>query len=126
MKAIANGRHEIETVQRVGGSRYHDMTRLFLEEAAELVRETTAAAVVASVGRTTVARGALLLVLVLLDLVFGNAAHDGTTDGSEETVVGLVAHEATSGTAGEGTGKTTLALLSLTRSSLLLLVARMN
>lgn len=82
------------------------MRRLALEETAELVRETATAAAVgwrAAVGSATVA-GRLVLVLVLLELVLCDASHDGTSDGSEETVVGLVAHEATSGTTGESTG----------------------
>jgi hypothetical protein len=41
---------------------------------------------------------------VLLDSILGNAANNGSTDRSEEAVVGLVASETTSGTTGEGTG----------------------
>jgi hypothetical protein len=61
-------------------------------------------------------------VAVLLNGVFGNAADDGSTDCSEETVVSLVASETTGGTTGEGTGKTTLALLGLTGGTLVLLL----
>jgi hypothetical protein len=61
-------------------------------------------------------------VAVLLDGIFGNATDDGSTDCSEKTVVGLVAGETTGGTTCEGTGKTTLAFLSLTGGTLLLLV----
>lgn len=106
------------------------MKHLLLEEAAELVHH--AAALVggrATVGTTTAvargrgAAGTLVVVLVLLDGVLGNATDDGSTDGSEEAVVGLVASESTGGTACEGTGKTTLALLGLTGGTLLLFVA---
>lgn len=68
-----------------------------------------------------VVRGTLLLalVLVLLNSVLRNAAHDSTTDGPEDTVVGLVACEATGETAGKGATESTLALLG-TAGSLLL------
>lgn len=63
-------------------------------------------------------------VAVLLDGIFGNATDDGSTDCSEEAVVGLVAGETTSGTTSEGTGETTLTLLGLGATlSLLLFVA---
>lgn len=62
------------------------------------------------------------MLAVLLDGILSNAAHDGTTDRSEESVVGLVAGETTGGTTGESTGKTTLAILSLTGGTLLLLL----
>lgn len=64
--------------------------------------------------RGTVARRlllALVLVLVLLDSVFSDTAHDGTTDCSEETVVGLVTSETTGSTACKSTGETTLTIL---------------
>ena len=60
---------------------------------------------------------------MLLDGVFGDATNDGSADCSKESVVNLVASEATGGTTCEGTGKTTLAVLGLTGGSLLLLVA---
>lgn len=63
---------------------------------------------------------------MLLDSVFGDATNDGSTDCSEETVVGLVASEATGSTASESTGETTLALLGLTRGTLLLVIATVN
>ena len=64
--------------------------------------------------RRTVARRlllALVLVLVLLDSVFSDTAHDGTTDRSEETVVGLVTSETTGSTTCKSTGETTLTVL---------------
>lgn len=71
-----------------------------------------------------VVRGTLLLalVLVLLNSVLRNAAHDSTTDGPEDTVVGLVAREATGETAGKGSTESTLALLG-TAGSLLLVTS---
>lgn len=54
----------------------------------------------------------LVLVLVLLNGVFCNAAHDGTTDCPEEAVVGLVASETTGCTACKSTCKTTFTVLS--------------
>lgn len=74
-------------------------------------------------GGTVLGRRLVVLVAVLLDGVFSDATNDGSTDCSEETVVDLVAGEATGGTTGEGTGKTTLAILGLTGGTLLLLVA---
>lgn len=105
--------------------------RLFLEETAELVHHTGATAVGggrATLVATTVAGGAIgalvtVVVAVLLDSVLGNAAHDGSTNRSEEAVVGLVAGETTGGTTGESASKATLAFLGFTRSTLLLLVA---
>ena len=93
---------------------------LLLEEATELVHHGTTAtlggrgtAVLAATVGTTLGRLGRAGVAVLLDGIFGDATDDGSTDCSEESVVGLVAGEATSGSTGEGTGKTTLALLSL-------------
>lgn len=74
-------------------------------------------------GGTVLRRRLVVLVAVLLDGVFSDAANDGSTDCSEETVVDLVAGETTGGTTGEGTGKTTLAILGITGGTLLLLVA---
>lgn len=54
---------------------------------------------------------ALILVLVLLESVFSDTAHDGTTDCSEETVVGLVTSETTRSTACKSTCETTLTVL---------------
>lgn len=99
---------------------------LFLEEAAELVHHAVAATALgrrAAVGTTGRTGRALVALAVLLVCVLCNAAHDRTTDRSEETVVGLVAGKATGGTTGEGTSKTTLAFLGLAGSTLLLLVA---
>lgn len=105
---------------------------LFLEETAELVHHAAAAPATAVGGRgTTVATtvaggrgatGALVAVLVLLDSVFGNATHDGSTDSSEEPVVSLVTGETTGRTTSESASETTLALLGFTGSTLLLLI----
>lgn len=110
-----------------------EMSSLFLEETTELVHHATTTAAVGggSTVATTVAggrgaAGALVTVLVLLDGIFGNATHDGSTDCSEEAVVGLVAGETTGGTASEGAGKTTLTLLGFTRGTLLLLLIATN
>jgi len=101
---------------------------LFLEKATECVhhavaattlgrRTTVLATVLAAMGRL----GRVAAVAVLLDSVFGNAANDGSTDCSENAVVGLVAGESTGRTTCEGTGKTTLALLGFTGGTMLLL-----
>ena len=74
-------------------------------------------------GGTVLRRRLVVAVAVLLDSVFSDATNDGSTDCAEETVIDLVASEATGGTTGEGTGKTTLAFLGLTGSTLLLLIA---
>lgn len=109
------------------------MSPLFLEEATKLIHHATTTATVG--GGTTVATtvaggrgatGALVTVLVLLDGIFGNATHDGSTDCSEEAVVGLVAGETTGGTTGESASETTLTLLSFTRCTLLLLIVATN
>lgn len=61
---------------------------------------------------------------MLLDGIFSDTSDDGSTDRSEEAVVGLVAGETTGGSTGEGTGKTALTLLGLgTILTLLLFVA---
>lgn len=99
-----------------------------VEKAAQLVHHTTTlVGGGATLGTTVpagVVRGTLLLalVLVLLDSVLRNAAHDSTTDGPEDTVVGLVAREATGETAGKGSTESTLALLG-TAGSLLLVTS---
>ena len=64
--------------------------------------------------RRTVARRvllALILVLVRLDSIFSDTTHDGTTDCSEETVVGLVTSETTGSAACKSTCETTLTVL---------------
>lgn len=76
-------------------------------------------------GGTVLRRRLVVAVAVLLDSVFSDATNDGSTNCSEETVVDLVASEATGSTTGESAGKTTLALLGLTGSTLLLLIATM-
>lgn len=73
-----------------------------------------------AVGTTGLTTGAGIA-LVLLDSVLSDAADDGSTDCSEDAVVGLVAGETTCGTAGEGTSETTLAILGLTGSLLLII-----
>lgn len=72
-------------------------------------------------GGAVLRRRLVVLVAVLLDGVFSNATNNGSTDCSEETVVDLVTSEATGGTTGEGTGKTTLSILGLTGGTLLLI-----
>lgn len=101
---------------------------LFLEESAELVHHAGATAVGlrgTAIATTTVAGGAIgalvtVVVAVLLDSILSNAAHDSSTNRSEEAVVSLVAGETTGGTAGESASKTTLAFLGFTGSTLLL------
>lgn len=72
-------------------------------------------------GGAVLRRRLVVLVAMLLDGVFSNATNNGSTDCSEETVVDLVTSEATGGTTGEGTGKTTLSILGLTGGTLLLI-----
>jgi hypothetical protein len=101
---------------------------LFLEESTELVHHAGATAV--GGGRAAVAttvaggRGAIgvliTVVAVLLDSILGNAAHNGSTDRSEEAVVSLVTGKTTGGTTGESASKTTLALLGSIGTTLLL------
>lgn len=59
---------------------------------------------------------------VLLVGILCNAAHDRSTDSSEEAVVGLVTGKATGGTTGESAGETTLTLLGTLGAGLLLLL----
>jgi hypothetical protein len=59
--------------------------------------------------------------LVLLDGILSDAADDGSTDCSEDAVVGLVASETTGSTASEGTSETTLTVLGLAGSLLLII-----
>lgn len=66
--------------------------------------------------------GRVAVPAVLLDGIFGDGTDDGTTNCSKESVVSLVAGEATGSTSSEGTGETTLALLSFTGGTLLLLI----
>lgn len=96
------------------------MKPLFLEEATELIHHAIALRV-----RGTVTGRALLLamVLVLLDSILGDATNDGSTNSSENSVVRLVAHEATSSTTCQSAGETTLTLLGLAGSTLLVVVA---
>lgn len=96
---------------------------LFLEETTKLVHHAAAAAAIGGwgatvLGTTVLAIGGLRrtrfpVVPVLLGGIFGNATNDGSTNCSKESVIGLVASETTGGTTGEGTSKTTLALLCL-------------
>lgn len=72
---------EITDTQKLARSQ----ARLLVEVTAE------AAATVLAVG---VGVGAVVALLVL-DEILGNAAHDGATDCSQNTVVGLVASETT-------------------------------
>lgn len=58
---------------------------------------------------------------MLLHGVFSDATNDGSADCSKETVVDLVASEATGGTTCKGACNTTLAILGLTGGTLLLL-----
>lgn len=59
---------------------------------------------------------------MLLDGVFSDATDDGSADCSKETVVDLVASEATGGTTCEGASNTTLAILGLIGGTMLLLL----
>jgi hypothetical protein len=45
----------------------------------------------------------VVLVFLVLDKVFGDTAHDGTTDRSQNTVVCLVTGKTTGETTGKGT-----------------------
>ena len=65
---------------------------LFAEETAKRASRSTLATLVWVV---------VVLVFLVLDEVFGDAAHDGATDCSQNAVISLVAGE----TAGETTGK---------------------
>jgi hypothetical protein len=101
---------------------------LLLEETAELVHHAAAAAAVLAAAvlaggtavRTTLVAGAGIT-LVLLDGILSNATDDGSTDCSENAVVGLVACKSTGGTTGESSHQTTLTLLGLARSLLLVI-----
>lgn len=103
---------------------WREASCLLLEETTELVHHVTTAVVAG--GRTAVgAAGAGMtgasIALVLLDGILSDTADDGSTDCSEEAVVGLVTGETTGGAASESAGKTTLALLSPTGSLLLII-----
>jgi DNA gyrase/topoisomerase IV subunit B len=110
---------------RKGGS-CSEAICLLLEETTELVHHTAAALVAArrrgsTVGTAGASMTGATVALVLLDGILSDAADDGSTDCSEEAVVGLVAGEATGGTASQSAGKTTLAILSLSGSLLLII-----
>jgi hypothetical protein len=116
--------HERSEVITLKLAKDEEARRLLLEEATELVHHAATLvggrAAVGTTGRGTAVTFAV--VLVLLDRVLGNATYDGSTDSSEEAVVGLVAGETSRGTACEGTGKTALTLLGLSGSTVLLLL----
>jgi hypothetical protein len=61
---------------------------------------------------------ALLPTVMLLHFVLDDAAHNGTTDCSENAVVGLVARESSSESSGECSAKTTFTALSFTGRTL--------
>lgn len=95
---------------------------LFLEEVAQRAHHVTAATLGLGVPGRAVAGGlwAMVALLVLLDRVFGNAAHNRAADCTEDAVVGLVACEAAGCAACQSTGETTLALLCLIGCSLVI------
>lgn len=103
---------------------------LFLEEAAQLVHHAVVrasmggrrAAILAAAIVAAVLGGTLVLVLVLLDGIFRNASHDGTANGSEEPVVGLVTGETARCTTGQSAHQSTLALLGFTGSLLIMTI----
>ena len=64
------------------------------------------------VAATVVAPAMTALVLVFLELVLCNAADYGATDSAQEAVIGLMACEPTSKTAGYRTTEATIAFLS--------------
>lgn len=106
---------------------------LFLEETTELVHHVVVAAAAIG-GRSTVLAVAIVgatlgrrtgFLPVLLDGLFSKVTHEGSTNCSEESVVGLVASVTTGSCTTEGTHQTTLALLALLAlwvANLLLLV----
>lgn len=104
-----------------------EMSHLLLEETSELVHHAAAAAAVVAGRGTTIGTAGMTgmtgagVALVLLDGIFSDAADDGSTDCSEDAVVGLVARETTRRAASEGAGKTTLTLLGITGSLLLVI-----
>jgi hypothetical protein len=121
-----HGENKRVKVNRTESGACRKTSCLLLEEAAELVHHATAAAVVAGRGTTVGTAGVTTgagIALVLLESVLSDAADDGSTDCSEDAVVGLVASETTCGTASEGTSETTLAILCLA-GSLLLIISR--
>lgn len=67
---------------------------LFVEETAKGASGTTL---------TTLVWVVVVLVFLVLDEVFSDTAHDGTTDRSQNTVVCLVTGETTGETTGKGT-----------------------
>lgn len=110
------------------GDSCSEASRLLLEETTELVHHTAAlvaagrrGSTVGTAGTAGAAMTGASVALVLLDGILSDAADDGSTDCSEEAVVGLVAGEATGGTASESAGKTTLAILSLSWNLLLII-----
>lgn len=64
----------------------------------------------------------LMSVVVLLQLILDDAAHDGTADCSEKAVVGLVASESSSKTSGDCAGKTSFTVPSFTGCTLFMAV----
>lgn len=107
--------HERSEVITLRNSKRTRTNPLFLEEVAQLVHHTVAAAMRGrrAAVRTTRRTGrALVAVLVLLHCVLGDAAHDRPTDCSDDAVIDLVTREAASRSAREGTGETALALLA--------------
>lgn len=117
--------HERSEVITLRNSKRTRHNPLFLEEVAQLVHaaaaavrgrraaiRTTRRTAVRTTRRTGLALIALVVLVVLLVCVFGDAAHDRATDCSENAVVGLVTRETASRTTREGTGETALALLA--------------
>lgn len=88
-----------------------------------------AATAAALVGRRAIARLAitllaiwrgllLVLVVMLLDSVFSDASHDGSTNSAEDAVVGLVTGETAREAARDGSSESALTLLGIARGAL--------
>lgn len=78
----------------------------------------------ATVGATVAGLRALVPLLVLLDRVFGDTAHDRAANCTEDAVVGLVTCEAAGRAACQSASETTLALLCLAGCSLVIATRR--
>lgn len=110
---------EIHEGHIIKAKKFRDL--LFLEETTKLVHHVVVAAAAIG-GRSTVLAVAIVgatlgrrtrFLPVLLNGLFGKVTHEGSTNCSEESVVGLVASVTTGSSTTEGTHQTTLALLAL-------------
>lgn len=112
---------EIHEGHIIKAKKFRDL--LFLEETTKLVHHVVVVAAAAAIGgRSTVLAVAIVgatlgrrtrFLPVLLNGLFGKVTHEGSTNCSEESVVGLVASVTTGSSTTEGTHQTTLALLAL-------------